>query len=267
MISKQMRLLLAPTLFLALSLSQPLPAQQGTQGAEWHFYGGDAGSTKYSPLDQIDAENANELEIVWRWKANNFGARPDHNWEVTPLMVNGTLYLTAGTRRDAVAIDPTTGETLWMYRFEEGIRGVRAVRPPNRGLAYRTDGEGDERILMISPGYHLIALDAKNGRLIEDFGNEGIVDLTEGLDRDIVEPGQIGSTSPSIVINDVVIMAAALAAGTAPSSKTNVPGFIRGFDVRTGELLWTFHTIPHPGEFGHDTWEEDSWEYTGNASA
>ena len=255
--------LLLSVLFL---IAAPAMAQRGTTNGEWRFYGGDAGSTKYSPLDQINSENAAELEIVWRWKADNFGPRPDYNWEATPLMIGGKLYVTAGSRRDAVAIDAATGETLWMYRFDEGERGDRGVRPQNRGLTYWTDGT-DERILMISPGYHLIALNAKDGRLIEDFGNAGIIDLTKGLDREEVPPGQIGSSSPAIVINDVVIMGAALQAGTAPATKTNVPGYIRGFDVRTGKLLWTFHTVPKPGEFGYDTWEDGSAAYTGNLSA
>lgn len=254
---------LLSTFFL---LAAPLTAQQDAKVGEWRFYGSDAGSTKYSPLDQINAENVSELEIVWRWKANNFGSRPDHNWQATPLMVNGVLYTTAGTRRDAVAIDPATGETLWMYRLDEGLRGERAVRPQNRGLTYWTDGT-EERILMISPGYQLVALNAKNGHLIDGFGEGGIVDLTLGLDRDVVEPGEIGSSSPAIVINDVVIMGAALRGGGAPPSKTNVPGYIRGFDVRTGEKLWTFRTVPHPGEFGNETWENDSWKYTGNTAA
>ncbi len=255
------------SLLLAVALTAlPLSAQQGTKDGDWRFYGGDSGSTKYSPLDQIDAENVSEMEIAWRWKADNFGPRPDYNWEATPLAVNGVLYTTAGTRRDAVAIDGLTGETLWMFRFEEGLRGDRAVRPQNRGLTYWTDGT-EERILMISPGYQLIELDAKTGRIIEGFGEQGVVDLTKNLDRDVVEPGQIGSSSPAIVINDVVIMGAALQAGTAPPSMKNVPGYIRGYDVRTGKLLWTFRTIPHPGEFGNDTWEDDSWKYTGNTAA
>jgi quinoprotein glucose dehydrogenase len=256
-----------PSFLLAVALTAlPLTAQQGARNGDWRFYGADSGSTKYSPLDQIDAENVAELEIAWRWKADNFGPRPDYNWEATPLAVNGILYTTAGTRRDAVAIDGLTGETLWMFRFEEGERGERAVRPQNRGLTYWTDGT-EERILMISPGYQLIALDAKTGRIIEGFGENGVVDLTKNLDRDVVEPGQIGSSSPAIVIHDVVIMGAALQAGTAPPSMKNVPGYIRGYDVRSGKLLWTFHTIPRPGEFGNETWEDGSWEYTGNTSA
>jgi quinoprotein glucose dehydrogenase len=250
-----------------LVLAEPARAQKGATNGEWRFYGGDAGNTKYSPLDQIDAKNAKELAIVWRWKAENFGPRPDYNWEVTPLMVGGVLYFTAGSRRDVVAVDGATGETLWMYRLDEGERGERAVRTQNRGLAYWTDGKNDNRILLVSPGFQLVALDAKTGRALPSFGKDGVVDLTEGLDRDVVKPGQIGSSSPAIVIKDVVVVGAALLAGTAPVSKTNVPGYIRGFDVRTGKRVWTFKTVPQAGEMGNETWENDSWKYTGNTGA
>ena len=256
--------LLVAALWLATA---PLAAQRGTENGEWRFYGGDAGSTKYSPLDQINAETVVELEIAWRWKSDNFGPRPDYNWEVTPLMVDGALYFTAGSRRDAIAVDALTGETLWMFRFDEGVRGDRAVRPQNRGLAYWSDGADDQRILLISPGFQLIALDAKTGRPIEGFGDEGVIDLTQGLDRDVVEPGKIGSSSPAIVVDGVVVVGAAMAPGTAPASKTSVPGYIRGFDVHSGKQLWTFRTIPRPGEFGHETWEDGSWKYTGNTGA
>ena len=250
-----------------LSIPSPAYGQQGAVNGEWRFYGGDAGNTKYSPLSQIDASNVKELSIAWRWKAENFGPRPENNWEVTPLMVGGVLYFTAGTRRDVVAVDAATGETLWMYRLDEGERGDRAVRVQNRGLAYWTDGKDDQRILMITLGFQLVALDAKTGRPIANFGKDGLVDLTEGLDRDVVKPGQIGSSSPPIVVRDVIVTGAALLAGTQPASKTNVPGYIRGFDVRTGKRVWTFKTIPQAGEEGVETWENESWKYTGNAGA
>ncbi len=259
---KVVRILMACGLFAGF-----VQAQQGAKNGEWRFYGGDAGSTKYSPLDQINATNVKKLEISWRWKAENFGPRPDYNWEVTPLMVGGVLYFTAGSRRAAVAVDGATGETLWMHRFDEGERGDRAVRTQNRGLAYWSDGKGDHRILLISPGYQLMALNAKTGMPIPGFGKAGVVELTEGLDRDVVKPGQIGASSPAIVIRDVVVIGAALAAGSAPVSKENVPGYIRGFDVRTGKRIWTFRTIPRPGELGNDTWENGSWKYTGNTGA
>ncbi len=251
---------------ICLAICVPAPAQQGAKNGEWRFYGGDAGSTRYSPLDLINESNVKDLRIAWRWDAKNFGRRPDFNWEVTPLMIGGVLYFTAGTRRDAVAIDAATGETLWMYRFDEGERGTLAPRVNNRGLAYWSDGKGDDRILLISPGYRLIALDAKTGAPIPGFGIRGMVDLTEGLDRAVVQPGTIGSSSPAIVVRDTVIVGAALITGSAPVSKENVPGYVRGFDVRTGKRIWTFHTIAQPGEPGNETWENGSWKYTGNTA-
>ena len=242
-------------------------AQHGTTNGDWRSYGGDVGMTKYSPLDQINASNVKDLKIVWEWKAQNFGKRPDFNWELTPLEVGGVLYATAGTRRDVVAIDAATGETLWMYRIDEGARGALVARSQNRGLAYWSDGKSDDRILLITPGYQLVAINAKNGRAVSGFGNNGIIDLTKGLNRDVVKPGQIGSSSPAIVVRDTVVVGAALTSGSAPPSKNNVPGYIRGFDVRTGKLSWTFHTVPQEGEFGTDTWENDSWKYSGNTGA
>src|SRR5438445_5208803 len=256
-------LLVAP-----IALTAPrAAAQQGAKNGEWRFYGGDAGTTKYSPLDQINAGNVKDLKVVWQWKAQNFGRRPDFNWEATPLMVGGVLYFTVGTRRDAVAVDAATGETLWLYRLDEGPRGAIVARTVNRGLAYWSDGKSDDRVLLISPGYQLIALNARNGVPIAGFGNNGIIDLTEGLDRPVVKPGQIGASSPAIIVKDTVVVGAALLAGTAPASKENVPGYIRGFDVRTGKKIWTFKTIPRPGEFGNETWEADSWKYSGNTGA
>src|SRR4029077_21256269 len=125
----------------------------------------------------------------------------------------------------------------------------------------------DDRILMISPGFQLIALNARTGVPIASFGKNGIVELTDGLDRAVVKPGSIGSSSPAIVVRDTVVVGAALLTGTAPVSKENTPGYIRGFDVRTGRKLWTFKTIPQQGEFGNDTWLNDSWKYTGNTGA
>jgi len=244
----------------------PVLAQTGTANGEWRYYGGDAQSTKYSPLDQIARDNVGKLQVAWTWKAQNFGPRVDPNYEVTPLAVHGVLYLTAGMRRDTVAVDAATGETLWMYRLEEGPRGDHAVRFNNRGVAYWTDNQGDERILTISPGYQLIELNAKTGLPEAGFGNNGIVELLAGLDRENIKPGIIGSTSPAIVVGDTVVVGSALEVGTTPSSKQNVPGYVRGYDVHTGKLIWTFHTIAQPGEFGNETWEEGSWKYTGNTA-
>src|SRR5262245_28666003 len=114
-------------------------AQHGASGGEWPSYGGDAGGTKYSPLDQINATNVKQLQIVWRWKSENFGPRPDFNWQATPLMVGGVLYFTAGASRSAVAVNGATGETIWTYRLDEGVRGAQAPRTNNRGLAFWSD--------------------------------------------------------------------------------------------------------------------------------
>ncbi len=256
--------------FLLVSLTiAPVPlalAQSGTANGDWRYYGGDAQSTKYSPLDQINRDNAGKLQIAWTWKAQNFGPRADPNYEVTPLAVHGVLYFTAGMRRDTVAVDGATGETLWMYRLDEGERGTHAVRFNNRGVAYWTDNRGDERIFTISLGYQLIALNAKTGLPTAGFGNNGIVDLLVGLDRTNIKPGIIGATSPAIVVGDTVVVGSALQLGTTPKSKENVPGYVRGYDVHTGKLIWTFHTIAQPGEFGNDTWQNGSWKYTGNTA-
>ena len=244
------------------------PAQQGARDGEWRHYGGDAGSTKYSALDQIDRDNVADLEIAWRWRTDNFGPRLDYNYQATPLMVGGVLYTSAGWRRTVVAIDGATGETLWMYRLDEGERGdVAPVRASSgRGVAYWTDGQDDARIIHVTKGYHLVALDAATGYPMPGFGEQGVVDLYDGiydgLDRPAVEDGQIGLNSPALVVGDVIVVGAALRA-TAPSPDFPA-GFVRGFDARTGEQLWIFHTIPQPGEFGNDTWDNDSWRYSGN---
>ena len=178
------RLVVIATLMIPLVTSSAL-AQNGTSDGEWRHWGEDTDTTHYSPLDQINADNVDQLEIAWQWKTENFGPRPDANWEVTPLMANGALYFTAGVSRVAVAVDATSGETLWVYRLEEGERGNRSPRANNRGLSFWEDGN-DARVLMITRGYRLVALDAETGIPISGFGEEGIVDLYEGLDRDLV---------------------------------------------------------------------------------
>ncbi len=153
--------------FLGLvGLSPALNAQSGAKNGEWRSYAGDTGSTRYSPLDQVNAANFNTLEIAWRFKTDNLGPRPEYQYEGTPLMVGGVLYATAGSRRAVVALNPATGEQLWMHSEQEGARGSAAPRQlSGRGLAYWTDGR-DERILYVTPGYRLIALNAKTGSLV-----------------------------------------------------------------------------------------------------
>jgi len=258
------RTYLATTL-LALCAMVRLGAQAGAANGEWRTYGGDLGHTRYAPLDQINASNFKALEIAWRFKTDALGPRPEYQLESTPLMVKGVLYSTAGSRRAVVALDAGTGELLWMHSENEGARGAAAPRQlSGRGLAYWTDG-GEQRILYVTPGYRLIALDAKNGARISSFGQDGVVDLKLDDDQtmDLVT-GEIGLHSTPTVAKNVVIIGAAHKTGGNPKSRRNEKGYVRGFDVRTGKRLWIFHTIPQPGEFGNDTWEKDSWAYTGN---
>ncbi len=253
-------LLLAATLF-----AKTAAAQTGAKNGEWRTYGGDLGSTRYSPLDQINAANFNKLEIAWRFKTDFLGPRPEYQFEGTPLEVHGVLFTTAGSRRDVVALDAVTGEMLWMHSENEGARGKAAPRLlSGHGVAYWTDGQ-EERILYVTPGYRLIALDAKTGIPVPGFGKNGVVDLKLDDDQEIdLVTGEVGLHSTPVVAKNVVIVGAAHRTGGVPHSKKNVKGFVRGFDVRTGKRLWIFHTIPRPGEFGIDTWEKDSWSYTGN---
>src|SRR6202451_2685138 len=253
-------------LSMCLLAALPLSAQTGAPGGEWQTYGGDLGNTRYSALDQINATNFNKLQIVWSLKTVNFGPEPEYRFESTPLMANGVLYTTAGSRRAVVALDAATGELLWMHTEHEGARGAAAPRRlSGHGVAYWTDGK-DERILYVTPGYRLIALDAKTGVPVPTFGKAGMIDLKLDDDQQIdLVTGEGGLHATPLVAGNTVIVGAAHLAGGEPKSKSNVKGYVRGFDVKTGKRLWIFHTIPKPGEFGYNTWEKDSAEYTGNA--
>jgi quinoprotein glucose dehydrogenase len=257
--------------FLSALFALTLSAQLGTQNGQWRYYGGDDRNTRYSPLDLITEQNVGQLAVAWRWKSTNFGPAPQATSETTPLMVNGVLYFTAGTRRTVVAADAATGETIWTYRFDEENRG--AVRVNNRGVGYWQDAQGNGRVVIVSPGYQLYTLDAKTGVRINSFGSNGVVDLWLGLDRDgKVKPGTIGLTSAPLVVKDVIVLGMASGVGVSLPTRDNTPGYIRGYDVRTGKLVWTFHTVPKEGEFGLDTWGKDekgidSWKYTGNTGA
>ena len=256
-------------LLLAVLSVLPVSAQTGAKNGEWRTYGGDLGNTRYSPLDQINASNFDKLQIAWRFNTASLGPRPEFNLEATPLMVGGVVYTVAGARRDVVALDATTGEMQWMHTEQEGARGDAAPRKlSGRGLAYWTNGAAsnrDERILYVTPGYRLIALDAKTGVPIPSFGRAGVVDLKLDDDQEIdLITGEVGLHAAPTVAGDTIIVGAAHLAGGSPKSKRNVKGYIRGFDVRTGKRLWIFHTIPKPGEFGYNTWEGDSADYTGN---
>jgi quinoprotein glucose dehydrogenase len=261
---------LAAALLGAGLASQPLFAQSAAPAAgtmvEWPVYGGNLASQFYSPLDQINASNVKDLKVAWRWYAGNFGPNPELKSETTPLMIGGVLYATAGATRNVVAIDAASGETLWVWRPNEGERFLQGPRKMSgRGVAYWNDGAEDQRVFVVTPGYFHWALDASTGRPKREFGEAGSVDLRVGL-RGLKPDVEAGSSSPAIVVGDVVVVGPAGGIGARMKSKAQAKLDVRGFDVRTGKLLWTFHTIPEKGELGYDTWlTPGSAEYTGNA--
>src|SRR5271154_6655465 len=246
-------------------------ATHTTKNGEWPTYAADLASSRYSPLDQIDASNFNKLEVAWHFKTDNLGTRPEYKLEGTPLMVNGILYTTAGTRRSVIALRADTGELVWTHAEFEGARAANAPRQlSGRGLAFWSDGKGDDRILYVTTGYRLVALNAKTGALISSFGTNGIVDLkvgvTYGTGQQIdLETGEIGLHSTPIVAGNTVLIGSAMREGFTIKTHNNTKGLVRAFDARTGKLIWTFHTSPRPGEFGNDTWLSGSWATNGNA--
>jgi len=240
LLSRSLTVLLSVGVALAVA-PRSARAQQGAKNGEWPTYGGDLGNTRYSALDQINADNFNKLEIAWRFKTDSLGPRPEFNLESTPLMVNGRLFSTGGTRRAVVALDAATGEMLWMHSENEGARAAAAPRQlSGRGLAYWTDGR-EERIIYVTPGYRMIALDAKTGIPVASFGEKGVVDMKQNDDQTMdLTTASIGLHATPVVAKDVVIVGAAFETGANPKSKTNVKGYVRGFDVRTGKRLWIF---------------------------
>jgi glucose dehydrogenase len=237
---------------------------------EWTTYGGNLASHRYTPADQITKDNFNRLQIAWRLKTDFLGPTPDTLYSATPLVIGRVVYTTAGMRRAAIALNATTGEMLWMHAEDEGRRGDNAIRTgAGRGLAYWASADGaDRRIIYVTPGYRLLALDAKTGIPIPTFGRSGAVDLKLEDDQDVdLDTGEIGLNATPLVVGDVVVVGAAHRPGSAPRTMKNAKGFVRGYDVRTGKRLWIFHTIPKQGEFGYDTWLEGSAEYNGNTGA
>jgi len=280
----------------------PAGAQQGAPAnGEWPTYGGDLGGTKYSPLDQIDATNFGLLELAWRWQsADAFLSKttadggewwtrsdvifdalnqddPDrwrdgqapytNNLKATPLMVGGRLFLNLPTSVGA-AVDAATGETLWVYNpktYEEGTTTMSA-RWNQRGVAYWSDGEA-ERIFWGTGNGFLICVEAASGRPCDDFGENGRLDLMRDLpratrgDRDWLNALLYSVQSPPLVVGDTVITPSSISSYNITLEAP--PGWMRGFDTRSGRTKWTFHTIPQGDEFGTDTWGGDSWRVTG----
>lgn len=245
------------------------PVDAGTKNGDWPTYEGDVRGWRYSPADQINAQNFSKMEIAWRFRTDNLGNHPENKLEGTPLEVHGVLYATAGNRRAVVALDAATGELLWVHGEKEGKRGGTAPRQlSGRGLAYWSDGH-EERIYYYTMGYRLVALNAKTGQRVSTFADDGILDLKQQMDQDILLDsgegrGEIGIQSAPVIAKDVIIAGAAFREGMTPKTHKNNKGYVRGFDVRTGKRLWIFHTIPQKGEEGYDTWLNGSADENGN---
>lgn len=247
---------------------------------EWLTLGNDFGHTRYSDSDQITVDNFDELEVAWVWDGASMGAVSGRS---TPSYINGVLYTVAGYRRHVIAIDPASGETLWSYRLPNTGRWEYSMRADyGKGIAYdEVDGRGV--IYMITPGFFLVALDAETGAPLEGFGDPvpvdgfpetGVVDLLADLghpydpyDGIPLETGYITGSSPPIVVNDTVVVGNSAEQGYNQSRIENVPGDILGYDKATGEFKWKFNVIPRPGEYGHETWENDAWQWTGDVSS
>lgn len=289
---------------LTAALTAQEPVAHSTARGEWPTYGGDLASTKYSPLDQVTASNFGSLKLAWRakspdgflsitmpdgseWSADSKtifdelnridpkrwrdGQPPFvQNYKATPLMVNGTLYVNTASSVGA-AYDARTGALKWVYNpksYESGTTTL-TLRWNQRGVAYWTDGR-EERIYWGTGDGFLVAVDAKTGRPVPGFGKDGRVDLMEGLPRakrgtrDYLNALTYSVQSPPIVVKDVVITPAAIS--SLVKSKEQIPGWIRAFDVRTGQVRWTFVTVPPKGEFGSETWTDGSNEYAGKVT-
>jgi len=256
---------------LAILSIHGLPLATGAEKAapgEWRYYGGDAGSTKYSVLNQINAENAKQLAIAWTWDTPDAELQKQQkglmtfNYEVTPVMAKGIVY-TSTNLSQVAAIEAHTGKTLWVFNPEV----YKAGRPTNlgyvhRGVAYWTDGK-EERIYLAAHDAYLYAIDAKTGKKISDFGDGGRVNLAKAIPL-AVNARNFTMTSPPVICRDVVVVGSSISDG--PQNKEAPRGDVQAFDVKTGKPAWIFHVIPQPGEFGHDTWEGDSWKYTGNGN-
>jgi quinoprotein glucose dehydrogenase len=243
--------------------------QTGRAAREWPFYGGDQAGTKFSPLADINTANVSTLGVAWEWAVGEkalaeYGTRPG-NFQVTPLMIDNVLYFSTPYNR-VVALDADTGKQLWAYDPKPYVDG----QPPNgtgfvhRGVAaWRDSAAGNRLRIFINSRYRLICLDAATGQPVASFGDNGAIDLSAGLVW-AINKLHYTNTSPPIVYRDLVILGNGV--GDRLAYRNDPPGDVRAFSARTGKLVWTFHTIPQPGEFGNDTWGNDSWSFTGHTN-
>ena len=263
----------AGTLALLLILCASVNSLQADSDTEWTAYGADKWGTKYAPLDQINGDNFNQLEIAWRWSSVDdkvLAANPDFEtavYEATPLKIGDVLYVSTSMSQVA-AINAVSGETIWEYDAKTWEEGTPVnVGFVHRGVSHWSDGD-DGRILYGTGDAYLIALDADTGKPVSSFGDNGRVDLTKGLRRPI-DRRLYGVSSPPTICGDVIVIGSTVLDAFAlelPPKTTMPPGDVRGFDARTGEQLWVFQTIPQEGEYGNNTWEKDSFKTTGSAN-
>src|ERR1051325_4255488 len=260
----------------AIAMSAALAGQTGASASksetEWRFFGGDAGATRYSPANQINAANVRDLRVAWRWSARNFGPRPAPQMQVSPLIVGGVMYTTAGVNCDVVALDAATGQLLWHWAPTGELTrwfGTLASlsRSPGRGVTYWTDGAGDERIFVVMNSYMLVALDAKTGRPVSSFGKDGVVDMAANLRWNerpgLPHEGRVSNTSPPAIVGNVLVASISMHTGSTPNLPgasineqwpMNIPGDVVAYDTRTGKVVWRFNIIPRAGEVGTESW-------------
>jgi len=272
----------APVALLISVMAAPAGAQTAPYGqpstakGDWPMYFADPSGSRYLPFDQINGSNFNKLEVAWQFKTDQMGAHPEYKLEGTPIEVNGTVYTTAGSRRDVVALDAKTGELKWVYSMNEGLRAAIAPRQlSGRGVSYWTDGKGDDRIVYVSTGYRLVELNAHTGQPVEGFGEKGVVDLKVGAYHGVIgQPGkyeqidlvtgEIGLHSTPTVVDNVILVGSSFKEGSQPLEQNNTKGLTRAFDAKTGKMLWVFHNIPQKGEPGYESWEKNSADFNGN---
>ena len=254
---------------LVVAVAGPARGQGAAQpDGDWRVHHRDHAGTHWSPLAQVDRTNVARLRVAWSWSPDSAETPVDVRNISTPLMVGGTLYFTSGTNRSVVALDAATGAARWTWTGDEGSRArVAPRRNSGRGVAWWARG-AEERIFVVTPGFRLVALDARTGKPVPGFGTAGTVDLKLLLGVTVdPDSAAIGSSSPPLVWGNTVVIGPALEIGLQPKSRTNVPGRIIAVDATTGALKWRFNTIPVRGEFGVETWEDNSWAWTGNAGA
>ncbi len=230
---------------------------RGGASHDWRHYGSTPEATRYSSLDQINAENVNDLRVAWTHATGDSISRPATTIECTPIVVDGRMYITTA-QLQIRALDATTGKMLWNFDPFEGIV-MRRPKGVSRGVTYWVDG--DRRRIFAGSGSNIYCLDADTGKPVAEFADNGVLDMKRGLDRDASQ-NRLSHPSPPVIFEDLLILGGSASEGPGPAA----PGHIRGYDARTGKRRWIFHTIPHPGEFGYETWGKDNWKSNGGCN-